>query len=112
MKTYFDFLAARIAESNAEIAALQAEGRTDDAVFAKVRANIYTVCQTVSNVHMNRPGGGTDAVRAQLTRFENEWGAALQKAKENGDVEKTAVEETKLAALSEVTAKFCEVTGK
>ena len=110
METYFEYLDLRIKEGADEVAALRAEGRADDADFARVRANIYDVCKTVSKVHMNRPGGGTAAVKGMLLRFENEWGAALQKAKENGDVKKTAVEEIKLSALADVIKKLGEVT--
>lgn len=108
MNDYFNWLDGRIDACRAEIAGLEAAGRRDDANFVKVRANIYDVCRTVSRVQLNRPGGGSAAVTALFARFGNEWGAALEKAKAHGDVKAVAVEETKLAALSEVTARFEE----
>ena len=111
MNEFIAFLSGRIAEGRAEIAALTAEGRKDDADLAKVRTNIYDVCRTVTQALANRPGAGTDAVAAQLERFRNVWGAALEKAKQHNDVGAAAVEETKLAALEDAAARFREVAG-
>ena len=109
MKEFITYLDSRIEEGRAEIAALTADGRKDDANFAKVRTNIYDVCRTVSQALINRPGAGTGAIGAQLERFRTEWGAALERAKQHGDVSGIAVEETKLAALVDVIAHFREV---
>ena len=111
MKGFIAYLESRISEGKAEIAALEAEGRKDDANFARVRTNIYDVCRTVSQALADRPGAGTGAVRAQLERFRAGWSAALEKAKQHEDVQAAAVEETKLAALKDITAHFPEVTG-
>ena len=109
MNEFIAYLDSRIEEGKAEIGKLSAEGRMDDANFAKVRMNIYDVCRTVSRTLENRPGAGVSAIRAQLERFRAGWGAALEKAKQHGDVKAVAVEETKLAALEDVIAHFREV---
>ena len=109
MKVFITFLDGRIEEGRAEIAALTADGRTDDANFAKVRTNIYDVCRTVTHTLLNRPGAGMNAIAAQLERFRATWGAALEKAKQHDDISGIAVEETKLAALEDVIAHFREV---
>ena len=109
MNEFITYLSSRIEEGKAETAALLADGRRDDANFAKVRTNIYDVCRTVSQALTNRSGAGTDAVKAQLERFRTEWGAALEKAKRHDNVNGIAVEETKLAALDDVIAHFREV---
>ena len=46
-----------------------------------------------------------------MERFRTGWGAALEKAKQHGDIGAIAVEETKLAALADVIAHFQEVAG-
>ena len=56
------------------------------------------------------PMAGVGAVGAQLERFRTIWGAALEKAKQHRDISAMAVEETKLAALEDVIARFQEVT--
>ena len=109
MKEFITYLDSRIEEGRAEIASLTAEGRTDDANFAKVRTNIYDVCATVSRTLADRPGAGRNAIAAQLERFRTVWGAALEKAKQHGDVSSITVEEIKLTALGDVIAHFREV---
>ncbi len=109
MKEFITYLSNKIGEGKAETASLLAERRTDDANFAKVRTNIYDVCRTVSQALINRPGAGTAAVRAQLERFRTEWSAALEKARQYGNIHSIAVEETKLAALDDIIAHFREV---
>ena len=111
MKEFITYLDSRIEEGRAEIAALTADGRKDDANFAKVRTNIYDVCRTVSRTLADRPGAEIDTIAVQLERFRTTWGAALEKAKQHDDVSGIAVEETKLAALEDVIAHFREVTG-
>ena len=109
MKDFITYLNSRIEEGREEIAALTADGRKDDANFAKVRTNIYDVCRTVSRTLADRPGAGRNAIAAQLERFRATWGAALEKAKQHNDVNSVAVEETKLTALEDVIAHFREV---
>ena len=109
MEEFITYLSGKIDESRAEAAALLADGCRDDANFAKVSANIYEVCKTVSQALINRPGAGIPGIRAQLERFRAEWGAVLEKAKQHDNINGIAVEETKLAALSNVIAHFPEV---
>ncbi len=110
MKEFIAYLESRVSEGKAEITALEAGGRKDDANFARIRTNIYDVCGTVSRALADRPGAGTGAVRAQLERFRAGWSAALEKAKQHDNIKAAAVEETKLAALDDVVSHFPEVT--
>ena len=109
MSTFIEYLDRMIGKGKQEIEELEADGRRDDAVFAKVRTNIYEVCRTVSGALLDRPGAGVKAISSQFARFKTAWGAALEKAKAHGDVNAIAVEETKLAALDDVIAHFSEV---
>ncbi len=108
MNGFIDYLDRQIEAGRADIKALSADGRKDDSNFAKIRTNIYEVCKTVTLALIDRPGMGAEAVKARFESFRAVWGAALEKAKEHGDVEAAAVEETKLAALADVTAHFPE----
>ena len=108
MDEFIMYLDRRIEDGRTEIEKLTAEGRRDEANFARVRTNIYDVCKTVSRTLMNRPGAGVRAVRAQLERFHGEWSAALERAKEHGNIHAAAVEETKLTALEDIIAHFEE----
>ena len=109
MKEFIAYLSCKIEEGKAETAALLADGRRDDANFAKVRTNIYDVCRTVSQVLINRPGAGISAIQSQLERFHTEWSTSLDKARQHDYVNGIAVEETKLAALDDIITHFQEM---
>lgn len=112
MKEFMEYLESKISEGKAEILTLEADGRRDDANFAKVRTNIYDICRTISRALSDKPGAGIVAIKGQLDRFRTVWGAALEKAKRHEDISAVAVEETKLAALEDIVAHFPEVTGE
>ena len=108
MKDLIGYLTQRIETDKAETVRLETEGRQDEANFVKVRANIYDVCRKVTNALLDRPDAGKEAVKTQLERFRTVWGAALEKARENGDAKGIVVEETKLEALEDVISHFPE----
>ena len=112
MQEFIDYLDGRIASVRAEIAALEAEGRGDDANLEKVRANIYEVCRTVTIALKDRPGAGAAAIEARLAGFRDVWGAALEKARTHGNAAAAAVEEIKLEALADAAARFREALAK
>ena len=109
MEEFIYYLEQQIKDGREKAFSLEAEGRQDDAIFAKVRVNIYDICRTVSLALVNRPDAGVKAVKAQLDRFREGWGAALKKAKEHDDTKNIAVEEIKLAALEDILLHFQEV---
>ena len=104
MEEFIQALKAQHAALNEQAADLRARDRGDEAVFCTVRANVYDICATVCGVHMKR--GDPAAVEAILARFQKEWGAALEAAKRQDNAQKICVEETKLEALADVTARF------
>ena len=108
MDDFITYLTQQTEACRDEIARLEEDGRKDEADFAKVRMNIYDVCRTVTNALIDRPGAGAEAVKAQFRRFRTEWGSALEKAREHGDVRNTVIGETKLEALEDVIAHFPE----
>ena len=111
MKEFIAYLESKISEGKMEITTLEVDGRKDDANFTRVRTNIYDICRTVCLALADRPGAGTDAIRAQMHRFRKGWSEALEKAKQHEDINAMAVEETKLSALEDIIAHFSEVTG-
>ena len=62
MKDFIEYLTDQFEAGKNDIARLEADGRKDDADFAKVRTNIYDVCRTVTKATKNgmqrltRPG--------------------------------------------------------
>ncbi|MBO6014473.1 MAG: hypothetical protein J6P48_03290 [Oscillospiraceae bacterium] len=108
MKEFIDYLSQRIEACKEEIAGLEKSGRQDDADFAKVRLNIYTICRTVTDALQDRPGAGAGAVKAQLERFRTEWSAALDRAREHDETRNSVVGEVRMEALGDVIAHFPE----
>lgn len=108
MEQYYAYLEQARAALLAEAERLRPD-RLDESNFLKVKANIYEICDTITKVHMNRPGGGPDACRAQLERFKREWTAAKEKAAAHNDTEKAVIEALKLEALSDAATKLEEV---
>ena len=109
MDTFIQELKAQHALLNEQAAQLRAQNKGDEAVFCTVRANVYDICATVCSVHMQR--NDPAAAEALLARFQKEWGAALEAAKRQDDAKKICVEETKLEALADVTARFAAARG-
>jgi hypothetical protein len=106
MKEFIDYLSQKIEACREEIAGLEKSGRQDEADFAKVRLNIYTICRTVTDALLDRRGAG--AVKAQLERFRTEWSTALDQAREHDEARKRVVGEVRLEALEDVIAHFPE----
>ena len=112
MKGFISYLDQRAGAAKAEVASLEADGRRDEANFARVRANIYDVCKTVTLALLDRPGAGVPAIEARLEGFRKTWGEALLKAREHGNADAAAVEEVKLEALADAAARFEEAKKK
>ena len=108
MQKFIEYLTDQFEAGKNDIAKLEADGRKDDADFAKVRTNIYDVCRTVTKALADRPGAGPEAVKSQLERFNKEWNAALNQAREHDDIRNTVIGEIKLEALDDVIAHFPE----
>ena len=110
MEEFMQSLKAQHAALNEQAAELRAQNRGDEAVFSTVRANVYDICATVCGVHMKR--GDPAAVETILARFQTEWTAALEAAKRQDNAKKICVEETKLEALADVTARWAAARGE
>jgi len=75
--------------SNAAL--LAADGRNDDSIMEKVRANVFDIfIQTKGQTHL-------------LEHFLATWSNALTLADEHGDAASAAIEQVKLNVLSEIT---------
>ena len=108
MDAFIGYLTEQIDNGRAEIKRLEKDGCMDDADFAKVRTNIYEVCRTVTTALISRPGGGAEAVKNQLERFQTGWGNALESARKHGDTRNIVIGEIKLQALADAVAHFPE----
>jgi len=95
------FLRAQQERLGSQSDALKASGRTDEANHIMAARNIMVLCeQLLATV------GGGPAYEAELQRLGDAWRLARETAREHGDFARVAVEESKLAALANITARY------
>lgn len=104
---------SKIAGCTEEITALQAESRADEAVFAKIRMNVYDIFRTVFSVCVQTAGDNdrklVEDFLSRLQQIPRSWQASLSTAEAHGDVKKACIEQLKLDAAGEIQQVFCRV---
>ena len=107
--TYFD---ERIAACQAAAAALNADNRADEAVFEKIRMNVYDIFRTVYTAGEKVSGGDPEKqlgfLRHRLEEIPAGWRTSLEMAQSHGDTEKAHIEQIKLEAVGEIRRKVKE----
>ena len=114
MDMFVDYLETKIAELKKEATELEKNYRQDDAVFVKIRINVYDVCKTVFGV-FKKTKMQDDLYNEyinKLDEFERIWSSSAENAKKFGDSKKIAAEEAKLFVLAEIKKKFIETRGE
>ena len=105
--TFPDYLTHMKALMRTEEAAAKAEQRPDEAVFARIRYNVYDVCATVYGALLRAKGADFPAAyEAKLRELDRAWSAAWDKAAHYDDADRTFTEDVKLAALRDVIAHW------
>ena len=106
---YFE---ARTAACQAAAAALTADNRADEAVFEKIRMNVFTIFRQVYSASGQACGSDhnkrLDFLRKQLDKIPSAWQVSLEAAQSHGDGEKAHIEEIKLATAAEIRQKVTE----
>ena len=107
--TYFE---ERISACQAAAAALTADNRKDEAVFEKIRMNVFDIFRTVYNAGAQVSGGNgakqLEFLRRRLEQIPAGWEKALEAARSHGDSEKILIEELKLGAVAEIRKKMAQ----
>ena len=89
---------------------LQNDDRADEAVFAKIRLNIYEIFNTVFSVAVTTAGPDADKIAAfflaRLRQIPQSWHAALAAAEAHGETEKVLIERIKLETAAEIQKEF------
>ena len=109
-----EYLENKIKELFSEAENFEKSYRQDDAVFVKIKCNVYEICKTVFGV-FKKVKAEKDLYNEyinKLDKFKNAWTDSFEKAKAFGDSKKAAAEEAKLSALAEIKAKFIETRGE
>lgn len=110
INNWFEEQIAACGRRNAE---LQADDRTDEAIFEKVKANIYDAMRTWLNVAVRVGNGNGKAVKdffiARVEQIPASWETAYEKAKEHNDAARMQTEQVKLDVVREVRAEFDQI---
>lgn len=98
MESLHQFLNEQAAACKERAAALTADDRRDEAVFEKIRGNVFEIFSAVLNTAKSQPEPMV-FFRRQLDAIPANWEAALEKAKAHGNEAKAHTELLKLEAV-------------
>lgn len=96
----------RIAACKAAEAALNADHRADEAVFEKIRMNMYNIFRSVYNAGAQVCGNDQrkrlDFLLSRLELIPSDWQAAYDNARMHGDTQRMHIEQLKLETVAEI----------
>lgn len=107
MESLHTFLTEQAALCREQSAALTADDRRDEAVFEKIRGNVYEIFAAVLTTARKQPAP-MDFFRRQLAAIPANWEAALEKARAHGDEAKAHTELLKLEAVRAIRERLEE----
>ena len=92
---------------------LLADDRMDEAVFEKVRANVYDNFRTIFSVADKTGKGDAEAVKRffilKLQQTPSNWTAAYNQAREHDDTAKMQIEQIKLDTAEKIKNRFTAI---
>ena len=107
---YFDAAIACCAEQEKQ---LLADDRKDEAVFEKIRANVYNIFRSILDVAVQTCGEDLEKIRdfflKRVELIPASWHASHETAKQHNDTAKVQIEEIKLAVVQEIRAEFTKI---
>ena len=113
IETFAAYLDNSIARCSEQEKALVADERKDEAIFEKIRANVYNIFRSIFGVAVNTCGEDSDKVRAfllkQIDHIPASWRASHEAAKQHNDSAKVQIEEIKLAVVQEIKVEFMKI---
>lgn len=103
------WLTSRITASEQEIQTLNKDGRTDEAVFARVRMNIWGIFKAVLQAAGDDERKAAEFFLVKLEQIPKNWHTSLLAAEAHGDTEKAHIEQIKLDAAAEIRNAFLQI---
>ena len=107
-----DYFEEKIAGCQAAAAALNADNRADEAVFEKIRRNVYDIFRTVYAAGEKVSGGDGSKqlvfLRRRLEEIPASWRNALEAARGHGNSEKAHIEQLKLDVVAEIQQRMAD----
>lgn len=98
MNEFLNWCDVRQRDCMAQRASLQADGRSDEASFMQIRANVYGIFRSVCTALK----GDLPQLQARLTSIPAAWEAALYEANEHGDEQRAHIERIKLETAAAI----------
>ena len=113
IKELKEFMSEEKLKTQAQIDALIADGREDEARAYRAALNIYDVFTSLIDVPYKQSGGDEkafkDGFKKLAVNVPSQWRNSLSKAKEHNDAEKIIIEEAKLKVADSIIEKFDEL---
>lgn len=103
MESLHNYLTAQIDRCQTHCAKLRSDNRADEAVFEKIRGNVFDIFRSVLTA-AEKQSEPESFFRERLEQIPAQWEHALTLAKEHGDDEKAHIESIKLSAVREIRA--------
>ena len=95
---------------------LIADERSDEAIFAKIRMNIFDIFNTIFSVALRTSGDNDEKIQqfflTKIEQIPQSWHSSLQNAKKHEDVEKIHTETIKLETVYEIKTAFEKIWGE
>ena len=92
---------------------LDQDNRADEAIFAKVKMNVYDIFKTIFSVAVKTAGHDEEkAVKffmSKLQQIPENWRTALNNAETHGETEKAHIERVKLEAVEAIKNEFTRI---
>lgn len=109
-KETFRYFAEQTENCKASAQQLRGDDREDEAVFAKIRLNVYNIFHTVFSVAVETAGQVDEQVvkffLARLQQIPQSWHTALANAETHGETAKAHIERIKLEAVADIQREF------
>lgn len=108
---FFSYFDRKIADCRQRETVLLKDDRTDEAVFEKIRANVYNIFKTIftTAIKTSKDHDSDDVQRFFLLKTEQipaSWRESYCKAKQYEDTEKMQLELIKLETAEEIRSAF------
>lgn len=114
MNCFNEYIETKIRELSLKEKSFNENYQQDDAVFIKMKINVYDICKTIFGVFKKvKPEDRlNEEFMKKLDELEKTWSESAEKASQFGDLKKVAAEEAKLEALADIKSKFIELRGE
>lgn len=98
----------QIAACAAEVKALELDLRRDEAVFARIRLNVYDIFRTVYKTALKQDDADAFFLE-KLDQIPENWRNSLHLARQHGNEEKAHIEQIKLDTAAQIRSIFHQV---